>query len=1074
MADYNYAGLDKQGTVAEEPGFNYEGLDKPSEFNYSNIGKQDSPTSLVFDLPEIRRAPTDVYARIEPTPEAVEIKQYDLFTKDLLKGVYGEQGLKDIQDSQRKINIFMQKAPKIGLGFVSPLAALAFETYDQGKSLLVSHLKKEKYSPFEERLFHELLPADTPTPVKIAASVGEALIDVALVAGAVNLAKQGLLTGSIKEIGSKLEAAGYGKDKVTIPKEAIRQAAKGTTLEAEAERFLKAKQTQLTPLRKQVTPGGLAPKEAGMTGLTVPPRRPKADVIKDIAKITGLAKQRIQEASIKSPELLGLKPTETDWLTQEEFNKLESLKLELPRAGELPPGAIDFEPTDAEKYSHYLAQQQTQSEYVHQGFMNELGGYLAPELVVSLPQKPIIENINAFKELLGKEFIRFYGLTPEAKQAFINLRESAELRQADIVDFITKNINISPKDARYLTYALENERKYPIPGNLKAQAQVIRQAFDSIFKALESRKLLSEKFPQSHINAALEDIADEEETIKTLKSLEAIQRHRDKIQDLRNKVEVLKTLNYVPHKYKPFMESIAVNLFREGRVSGKLLSAVSKLKGRKIASLDDAKALGLIPEEDIRLLLGGYLDYSLKKMAIFDFIEKLKANKDIVLPEKKAPDDWKKIGISQLDGHRVHPYLASALKQYAFSPPEKGLISGAYDSLNRLGKTLLFYQPFIMVLNDLSQSYLAGAVANTNYPKYLWQGIRDFTHKTAFYRDCVKAGLFSSPWNTSPPIEQQISLAIESMQTKYPWVKQIVKTAMNPARLYSEISKITWGLDRIQRLATVKYFLAKGLPFQKAVDRTQLFMVDYTFIPDQLRTGMNRALLVGTYRSQMGRLYANFVKHPIRNKSAIARLIAFHAAIAIWATMNGYKMENLYRWVKKLDKPIEKPDGTVLTEQVIVGAGPLFEYHKIFGRTFAKSLYLNLARVPYLAYSLSKNRDWKGDPVFDNALPLPDKARQMVWYVIRNFLAPIEGFDRLSNEEQTAFQKLANLLAVPVYKRQDSIHYHLGQVRRIQGDLKDYMRRHPKANEAEIQRVYNEAQKRMDAVMRKIAESEKQ
>jgi len=61
----------------------------------------------------------------------------------------------------------------------------------------------------------------------------------------------------------------------------------------------------------------------------------KVPVTEQINNLVNIGKQRMEEAKIKSPELLGIKPTETEWLTSEENRQLENLKLQLPPSGKL-------------------------------------------------------------------------------------------------------------------------------------------------------------------------------------------------------------------------------------------------------------------------------------------------------------------------------------------------------------------------------------------------------------------------------------------------------------------------------------------------------------------------------------------------------------------------------------------------------------------------------------------------------------------------------------------------------------------------------------------------------------------
>ena len=124
---------------------------------------------------------------------------------------------------------------------MGPIYAMAFELYGQAKSAVVSALKEEDYSPLERRALTELLPKDLPTWIKGATYGTEVISDIAIMSGLSTIAKEQTLKDVVKTIGQKLQKAGYGEGQVTIPKEAIQQAAKGTSLEKSAKIWVQSK-----------------------------------------------------------------------------------------------------------------------------------------------------------------------------------------------------------------------------------------------------------------------------------------------------------------------------------------------------------------------------------------------------------------------------------------------------------------------------------------------------------------------------------------------------------------------------------------------------------------------------------------------------------------------------------------------------------------------------------------------------------------------------------------------------------------------------------------------------------------
>jgi len=191
------------------------------------------------DIPEIKK---QLIYTIEPSKRAIESKQYELFTDRMVKQVYGEDELEEIATGQRRLNKFMRVAWRIPTYAVAgPVAALTFEGLDQARNILHAKVKGEKYDPTERRMLSELLPETIDPKIRIGASLVEYGGEIALVSKLMNMATAGTLKGALKEVGGKLEKAGYGTAKVTISEDVIKDAARGTRLEKAIKTWWKAK-----------------------------------------------------------------------------------------------------------------------------------------------------------------------------------------------------------------------------------------------------------------------------------------------------------------------------------------------------------------------------------------------------------------------------------------------------------------------------------------------------------------------------------------------------------------------------------------------------------------------------------------------------------------------------------------------------------------------------------------------------------------------------------------------------------------------------------------------------------------
>ncbi len=142
--------------------------------------------------------------RLQPEIPISKEEEISAFAERTITNTFGADSLADLKSKQKQLGFVVKNAPLIATGMFYPLTALGIETYHQAKNVIVSSLKKEKYSPFETRMLSELLPKETPEIAKIGANIGESVGDIALLGGLINLAKQGLLKRSIYEVANKL------------------------------------------------------------------------------------------------------------------------------------------------------------------------------------------------------------------------------------------------------------------------------------------------------------------------------------------------------------------------------------------------------------------------------------------------------------------------------------------------------------------------------------------------------------------------------------------------------------------------------------------------------------------------------------------------------------------------------------------------------------------------------------------------------------------------------------------------------------------------------------------------------
>ena len=691
-------------------------------------------------------------------------------------------------------------------------------------------------------------------------------------------------------------------------------------------------------------------------------------------------------------------------------------------------------------------------------------------------------------DALGSELIRWYGLTPETKKLFVEMLGQNEIRKRDIIKFIQEKFPITEEEAKLLRDHQEQPQKYPIPKNLEEQAKIIDNIFKTTMKMMQERELLKTPFPDSFIRRTEKQILQEEEIIPLLKQKAAIEKHKARIEELQEYKEFLRNLRYVPHIYRDEIERQVIRLLPEGRLTAKFRSAVTKLKGRKIDTYDKAKELGLIGVEDIRELLAAHIEYVFRKCAVYDTIEMLKKHPEVCLKEKEAPSEWSKVAISQLDGYLIHPLLTRAIEDFAITPTTS-MIAKGYDAVNYLGKSIVFYNFIVMPFWDIFQASGAGTF-QIHKPVYsilnLGKAWKDVYNETEFYKECIKKGIYTTPTvgkfgRFSPSMEESMRFVIDQVSEKNPgWRKGIEKvlgrkidwkTISVLPELYLQNWRLTWFLDRVLRTASYRTTLDRGMDPDEGAEFTNNFHANFDLFTQTSKKWFNRAFLVPTYKANMlfnlpyhigkhsGKLFRDIAKHKGANPTdkeyfkAIFRILALVAGILTFGHYRSYRLREGYRLIKRLEEPGITPKGKILKERVITLPGPFFEWPKLIRRVKEQKLqgiYMYLAKVPQIAWGLARNRRWRNEPYWEEGAPPEAQRRQIIINIIKDYVAPVDRLDIMTDEETDAIDNILSLLAIATYKRggtEDRIKWQIQQAKK---NLVKYIR---DTNKTEQQRV---------------------
>jgi hypothetical protein len=814
------------------------------------------------------------------------------------------------------------------------------------------------------------------------------------------------------------------------------------------------------PPIKPVTPPHLSP-----PGLVSDPEIPKIPATKNItpkieqeefAKLTHNQKYDIVEQKLEEKG--------AEALTTDEIDILSAGKKEIITPSEETP----IKPIESEDIVHQKL------EELYSGFPLHK---MAENMLVTFKgsKRPILDA-------LGSTLIRYYGLTPETKNLLIRLEGKDALRKEDLLGFFEKEFPITKEQAKLLTSHQENPERYPIPPELEQHADKVNSLIEESRKIQEEKGLMEEFFPQSFINRSSAEILQHKEIISAMMSAEPVKipEHQKTIQELEEYIEFLKGLRYVPHAYlaSEEIQRNVLKLLPEGKITNLFRDKLTKLRGRKIATLDDAKEMGLFPEEDIRVLMSSHFEYLYRKVAAHDFVDTLKKNKQAVLPDKDAPDDWQKVAISQLDGYRVNPFLVDAIEDFTVREGTSiaDLLLKPYDVLNHLGRSIFFYNPIILPFWDMIQAYGAGTLTPWKpiySTKLISQARKDVVGKSELYREAVERKLYdpAEAGKFSPSIEEAMKVIISKTDKEYPgWKKAIEEITGKPVDwktflvipdLYKANWKFVWSIDRIFRTATLRHALNMGMDMDTAVKYANNFHANYNIFTKKSRKWLYRAFLVPTYKANM---LVNLPKYIGENAielargipkgqtgtpeqkaaaSAIFRIGVFVATVLGFAAWREYHLREGYRLVKKIDPEIT-PEGRTLTERVITLPGPMFEWLKVAGRAIQQKfdgIFMYLAKVPQIAWSLSRNRRWQGDSYYDEGAAPEIQRKQIMTSLLKDYLAPYGQYDIMTKEEQDAFSNIMSMFGMATYKRGSMEMRILWEINEQKSKLQKYLRK---------------------------------
>jgi len=658
---------------------------------------------------------------------------------------------------------------------------------------------------------------------------------------------------------------------------------------------------------------------------------------------------------------------------------------------------------------------------------------------------------------ISKIFDKYGRLDDKRRRIFTRFENKVVFSGVDAMQ-IYKNspwIKLSREQRRKLHF----HREYPTKEEFapKTDAEKEAAAFEEdmnkfILKTDKEKGVEYEKFPDALLARLDSEIKREQKYIEKLTQKKAIEKHRQKLEKLIATRNTVKDMGYIHRTYVLTEDALdkVVKLFQRRTLKEKLSKRPTGFVGRKFVTPEEAiewaNKHGLELSTDPLVNSSRRLMLSMKKWAISDFLKSVRNDPGLVHPahtqDNPAPKDWveiqgfnwQKILGKEFTNPRFEPSFADAINEYISGSSRAGPVLRAWRKLLFVTKTLVFYNPLRLGLNDIEQSLLAGVYSPTrkgalkrpwrllpfgNAVEHIPKAVNILVNKGDFYREMRDLGLFSNPTFEQQNIVKTMQEFAKGLDATEPNLAKIWRKYMKPVSvdLFKNIRKTAWTFDEFQRVLGVTTLMERGLSLEDAVDRVKLFLADYSRIPNRTARGMADFFLVPRYRISMLRLWGHLLRHPVKERESLA----IYLLTKLFLKSLGYITGGAWVYTQFYRVAHRKEGGK---EDVITLPGPVFELEKWMGRPLLRTLIINL-NVPISALiALYENRDWRGKEIYDKNASDPVKRSQMFAFLLRTLAAPWGAYKYTIGEqkyEQPPEAKVMYHLGLYKYTRKEPL-----------------------------------------------------
>jgi len=350
-----------------------------------------------------------------------------------------------------------------------------------------------------------------------------------------------------------------------------------------------------------------------------------------------------------------------------------------------------------------------------------------------------------------------------------------------------------------------------------------------------------------------------------------------------------KDMNYVPVLTAWFEDQFQ----RDPQLAARRLQLLNAKK-RKTFKIKHLIEDGIIKAEDVNLV-DIYSSYARRMGRDFGLLNILNAATDANLAVGKAqygeianeidPEGtfMDASGLAPIfKNMQVHPMLHSWVRE--MTTYREGM--GLWDKGLALAKGFAFYNPLIMMKNDITQSFWSGALLSTNTGKSIARAWNTMRTKGDEYWEALANGLvsqpFANPWQNAQEMVESIKRTGDSRLGHFLGEFFAPVTMGRPQdiprslffglqKLYNVSWDIAWTLDRGLRFVTYYHLRQKGFAVRDAAQLAAMYHGDYASVPPNTRKILNRMFFTPTFQIAMAKAQGKMLQDALSTSATILK-----------------------------------------------------------------------------------------------------------------------------------------------------------------------------------------------------------